>query len=163
MKLRTLLIIICFFVGMTIKTVNAQYQPAGIIPEFTFQSLDGRLFSKKDLAHNRKMIFILFDVTCSHCQHEMEALGKHYDDFKNVAFYMVSMDTQSAIIQFMKSYGKQLYGKPNVKVLQDYKPEFVQKFMPDKYPAIFVYSERGALIKYLSGQKDVMEIVKAAR
>ncbi|WP_374165206.1 peroxiredoxin family protein [Arcticibacter sp. MXS-1] len=152
-------IVALLIVGM--GNVFAQYKPAAVLPDFTFQTLDSRLFSKKDIAKNRTSVIILFDVTCSHCQHEIQELGKRYGEFKQASFYLVSMDLKPAIIRFMSSYGKGLSGKPNVTVLHDYKPEFVQKFMPDKYPAMYIYSEKGELIKYLSGQKDVREIINA--
>ncbi|PWG80236.1 peroxiredoxin family protein [Pararcticibacter amylolyticus] len=142
---------------------RAQTKPAPFIPEFTFQRLDNRDFSKKDLVKNRKVVFILFDVTCNHCQHEIEGIGKKYEEFKHVAIYLVSMDTKPAIMKFMSTYGKNLYGKPNVTVLHDYRPEFVQKFYPDKFPAMFIYSDKGALSKYMSGQKDIKEVIKAVK
>lgn len=143
--------------------VKAQTKPAPFIPEFTFQTLDNRDFSKKDLVKNRKVVFILFDVTCNHCQHEIEGIGKKYEEFKHVSIYLVSMDTKPAIMKFMSTYGKDLYGKPNVTVLHDYRPEFVQKFYPDKFPAMFIYSDKGALSKYMSGQKDIREVIKAVK
>lgn len=141
---------------------HAQVSPAPVIPDFTFQTLSGNPFTKANLVSNKKIIFILFDVTCSHCQHEMQAFGKQYSKFKNVAFYLVSMDTKDAIEKFMNLYGQQMYGKPNVTVLRDFKPEFIVKFQPDKYPAIFLYGSNRRLIKYFSGQKDIKEIIAAA-
>ena len=153
-----LLALLCLSVN-----VLGQHKPASTIPDFTFRTLDGRLFSKKDLVRNKKIVFVLFDVTCDHCQHEMQAIGKRYNEFKNIPFYLVSMDTPPAMLKFMGTYGKLLNGQSNVTLLHDYKPEFIQKFMPDKYPAIFVYSEKGFLHKYMSGQKDVGELVKALK
>ncbi len=145
------------------ESARAQFTPSPVIPDFTFQTLEGKLFTKKDLASDKKTVFILFDVTCEHCQHEMEAIGKRYSSFRKVALYLVSMDTRPAIEKFMATYGKELYRKSNVTVLQDFKPEFIQKFSPDKYPAIYVYSKTGSLIQFFSGQKDVKDIEKVVK
>ncbi|MGX5690934.1 peroxiredoxin family protein [Arcticibacter tournemirensis] len=163
MKSRLIYHLSVFLLVTFCQAAFAQYKPSPVIPDFTFQTMEGRLFTQRDLINNKKIIFIFFDVTCDHCQHEMQDIGRRYADFKNVVFYLVSMDTKPAILKFMSSYGRFLNGKPGVTILHDYKPEFVQKFGPDKFPAIFVYSEKRHLIKYLSGQKDVSEIVKATK
>lgn len=75
---------------------------------------------------------------------------------------MVSMDEAPAIKKFMNSYGKLLNNKKNVTLLQDKDRQFIPRFMPTRYPAIFIYSPQGKLIKYFSGEIDIKEIIKAA-
>lgn len=161
--MRNIFSVVLLALFINISSGNAQITPAPVIPDFTFQTLSGSPFTNANLINNKKIIFILFDVTCSHCQHEMQAFGKQYPQFKNAAFYLVSMDTREAIEQFMNTWGKQMNGKPNVTVLRDFKPEFIEKFHPDKYPAIFIYDASKHLIRYFSGQKDVREIAAVIR
>ncbi|WP_423149150.1 TlpA family protein disulfide reductase [Rubrolithibacter danxiaensis] len=139
-------------------------QPSGTIPDFTFYKLDNTPFTKKQLKNNgKKIMFIFFDITCSHCQEEITDIGKHYQSFKNVEFYMVSMDEVPGIRKFMGSYGKALNGKSNVTVLRDANREFIPRFQPDRYPALFLYTSQGKLIKFFSGEKSAASILKAVK
>src|SRR5690606_5522646 len=75
------------------QPVRQPGDPASTIPDFTFYILrSGIRFTKADLAPQGNRIFILFDPTCGHCQHEASELGKHYDELKEVSLYFVSMN-----------------------------------------------------------------------
>jgi hypothetical protein len=134
--------------------------PASVLPEFKFSKLDGTSFSKNQIKGEEKSIIIYFDPTCDHCQGEITAIGKRYNDFKNVSFYLVSGHAKSEVSTFMQTYGKQLKDKKNVTVLLDPKMEFIPKFSPTQYPAIYVYS-KGKLLKYFSGTTNVNDILAA--
>ncbi len=153
------------FAAITLISFSGKAQSYGApkLPEFVFQTMDGRPFTQKEVTKTKTSIFVLFDVTCEHCMHEIESISKSYNSFKDVEFYLVSMDNKTAIINFLNIHGKGLYGKPNITVLQDFKPEFVQKFRPEKFPALFIYSKSGDLIKYMSGQKTASDILKALK
>ena len=139
------------------------FSQASSIPEFTFYKLDGTKFTQTDVQKRTNTIFIFFDVTCSHCQKETERIGNNYSKLKNTAFYMVSMDEVPAIKKFMGSYGRLLNNKKNFTLLQDKDRQFIPRFMPTRYPAIFVYSPQGKLIKYFSGEVDMKEIIQATK
>jgi len=135
----------------------AQKQP-GILPEFKFLKLDGTSFTKSQIKAQEKNIIIYFDPTCDHCQVEIEKIGKRYNDFKNASFYLISANAKSEVSIFMQTYGKLLKDKKNVTVLLDTKGEFIPKFSPTQYPAIYVYSQ-GKLAKYFSGTTNVNDIL----
>lgn len=137
--------------------------PVNTIPEFTFFRLDGTPFTRSHLSKTNKIIFIFFDVTCHHCQKEAQTIGKNYSAFKGTSFYMVSLDEPPAIRQFMSTYGKGLYEKKNVTLLQDKNRQFIPKFYPSRYPAIFVYSPQGKLIKYFDSEIPIQQLLKAAQ
>ena len=147
------LFIICCYPAL------AQNQP-NILPEFKFLKVDGTPFNKSQIKALEKSIIIYFDPSCDHCQDEIEKIGKRYGDFKNVSFYLVSANGKAEVSTFMQTYGKQLNGKKNVTVLLDTKMEFIPKFSPTQYPAIYVYSQ-GKLIKYFSGTTNVNDILAA--
>lgn len=125
----------------------AQLVPAKIIPEFTFYKLNDLPFTQKQLKKEGKILFLFFDATCQHCQYETQQLAAHYQDFKNTSFYIVSMDKKQQIQNFINTYGKQFTGKNNVTVLMDPKREFIQKFMPSQYPALYIYNSNHHLLK----------------
>jgi len=150
----------CFLLLIGILPTSAQTRDS-IMPDFKFFRLeDSSPFTKNNIDSKKKSIIILFDTSCSHCQDEIAAIGKQYSDFKNVNLYLVSMDIKTAIEVFMEKYGKELKGRKNVTVLQDSSNDFVPKFNPTKFPAMYIYSENKKLISYFGGQKDIKEIVK---
>jgi len=142
----------------------AQKNPvAADMPEFTFFTVDKDApFTRNNLASNGKNIAILFfDPGCSHCQQEVLALGKNYNSVKNVNIYLVAMQEKNLISAFMSMYGGELRGKKNVTLLHDKNYEFIGKFKPTQYPAVYVYGSNKKLKSYWDGEKKVEDIIKA--
>lgn len=142
-----------YLFGVIITVILASYcvraqAPAEIVPEFNFYKPDKTVFTNKDLTTGKYLFFIFFDSECDHCQHAMQYLNQHYDEFKKAAIYLISLDSWEKINAFMNTYGGKLKGKVNVTVLQDQKYEFINKFKPRKYPSMFLYSKEKKLIEY---------------
>jgi len=146
---------------MSIHIIKAQNTLAKEIPDFTFYTLQGDEFKKSDLPTNTNIVFLLVDTSCPHCQKETELISRNYSKFEDVNLFIVSLDTKEAVVAFMETYARELNNQPNVQVLLDTKPEFIEKFRPEKYPALFVYSPSQKLIKHLGGRKKLKEIQKA--
>lgn len=140
----------------------AQHQPKQL-PDFKFFRLDSKPFTRADIQKGKTSVFILFDSGCDHCQKEIPSIGKQYVEFENCAFYFVSFNQPSQIESFMKVYGKDFYGKKNVVSLQDSHRQFLPTFFPEKFPAVFIYSSKGNLSYYKSGNQDVSSMVRAVR
>lgn len=138
-------------------------EPASSIPDFTFYILkSGIRFTKEDLAKTGNIVFILFDPTCSHCQHEASDIGKHYSEVKNANFYFVSMNDPALMASFLDTWAQPLVGKENVEVLYDRGADFINKFhLPSQYPATYVYGTDGELKTYWNGERPVNEIIAA--
>ncbi len=160
MKNIVLVLFMLLFAGCN-RTKSEQSEEA-TMPGFTFYTItDSTAFTENDILPGKKSIIILFDTGCSHCQSEIDSLGKHYNDFKKINFYLVSFDAKSEILKFMTKYGSRLNGKKNVIILQDTAHEFIPKFKPTKLPAMYVYSEDKKLIKSFAGQKKIEDVVAA--
>ena len=138
-------------------------EPAGIIPDFTFHILkSGIRFTKADLSKTGNRVFILFDPTCGHCQHEAHDIGEHYDQVKTANFYFVSMNDPALMASFLDTWAKPLVGKENVEVLYDRSADFINKFhIPSQYPATYIYGADGQLKEYWNGERNIAEIVNA--
>jgi peroxiredoxin len=138
----------------------AQSAPAQKIPDFTFYKMNGESFSRKDLTKSKRIVIIFFDATCEHCQHELKAISDRFDEFKKAEFYLVSMDNVRGIRWFMERYAPRMNGKANVTLLTDLNRQFITRFTPLQYPALFVYGTSGDLIKYFGQNSKVSDIVK---
>ncbi|MFZ4260522.1 peroxiredoxin family protein [Sphingobacterium sp. HJSM2_6] len=133
------------------------------IPEFTFFKVkSGISFSKVDIPSGKNTVFVLFDPSCNHCQHEATDLGKNYDKIKNVNVLYVSMNDPALMVSFFQNFGKELDGKSNIEMLYDRNQEFVQRFhIPKMFPANYVYGPDGKLKTYWEGEKNINEVIAA--
>ncbi|MGZ8558637.1 MAG: TlpA family protein disulfide reductase [Chitinophagaceae bacterium] len=122
--------------------------PAATIPEFNFFKLNKSLFTNKNLASGKMIFFVFFDTDCDHCQHAIQYINQHSEEFKKAAVYLITLDDQEKITLFMGKYGNNLKGNKNITILQDLKNEFLPKFRPRKYPSLFLYSAKKELIMY---------------
>ncbi|HEY1005971.1 MAG TPA: redoxin domain-containing protein [Sphingobacteriaceae bacterium] len=143
-------------------TFHASAQQPRQLPPFRFFRLDSAPFTGQDLQKGRTSVFILFDSGCDHCQKEIPAIGKQFGQLGGCSFYFVSFDEPAQITAFMKTYGKDFYGKKNVVMLRDRNREFLPTFFPEKFPAVFMYAPAGQLIYYRSGNQDVRSMIRAA-
>jgi hypothetical protein len=141
----------------------AQTVPGEPLPKFQFVTLSGKPFTHTSVTGGKKSIFILFDIGCDHCQREMVAIGKRFNEFAGNQFYLVSMDEKPGVEKFMKNYGKNLYGQKNVSVLLDPNRAFVGAFLPRKLPSIYIFSPSNKLVWHQDGEQGVDEILKAAK
>ena len=138
---------------------QAQSVPAQNIPDFTFYKMNGESFSKKDLTKSKRIVIVFFDATCEHCQHELKLMSDRFDEFKKAEFYLVSMDTMRGIQWFMNKYAPRMNGRPNVTLLTDANRQFITRFTPVQYPALFVYATNGHLIKYYGQNSKMSDII----
>ena len=131
----------------TVTNLPAQV-PAATIPEFNFFKLNKTSFTNKNLAAGKMIFFVFFDTDCDHCQHAIQYISQHNEEFKKSAVYLITLDSQEKITLFLSKYGNNLKGNKNITILQDLKNEFLPKFRPRKYPSLFLYSAKKELIMY---------------
>lgn len=145
---------IFLFILITSFCANAQH-PAATIPDFTFYTLDKKPFTNEDLKQDKVVLIVFFDATCEHCQHAMTTYNQHYKELNKTPLYLVTLDNQESIKNFMTRYANNLYGSKNVTILQDLGNEFIRKFGPRKYPSMFLYSAQKKLLIYDDEPKNV--------
>ncbi|MBS1600207.1 MAG: redoxin domain-containing protein [Bacteroidetes bacterium] len=153
-----------FFLLTLFATANVFGQtPAQTLPNFQFSRLDNTVFTNKDLSQHKMLCFIFFDSDCDHCQRAVNNIDKQYKSFQNAAVYLISMDSPDKIKQFMSTYGPKLKTQKNVVVLQDNLSQFISKFKPRKYPAMFLYSVDKKLLDYEDNEESVFRLVKTIK
>ena len=144
---------IILFFSITINVIAQT--PAQTIPSFTFKRLNQKEFSNKDLAAGKLIFFVFFDTECEHCQHAIQYINQHQEEFAKAAVYLVSVDLKEKVTVFMSKHGNNLTGKKNITVLQDSKNQFILKFSPRKYPSMFLYSPQKKLLLYDDDEKSL--------
>jgi len=132
------------------------------VPEFTFFNIvDDQPVMRTSLAIEGNVVFLFFDTGCIHCRNEITLMSENFSKFENATFYLVSQQDKAIVTDFMTSYGKNLQNKPNVHVLLDKRYEFLSKFQPIQYPAIYVYGPDRKLKSYIDGENELGKIVEA--
>src|SRR5690606_6949039 len=132
------------------------------LPEFTFFNIvDNQPIMRTSLAIEGNVVFIFFDTGCVHCRNEIATIGENYNQFKNATFYLISQQDKDIVLDFMGTYGKELFGKPNVHTLLDRQYEFLPKLKPIQYPAMYVYGPDRKLKTYMDGENPLAQIVEA--
>lgn len=133
-----------------------------VMPEFTFYTLEGnQAFTRMSLAPQGNAVLIFFDPGCSHCQQEAQAMGANAEAFKDVNLYFISQQEPALIREFMGTYAKDLVEQLNPQVLVDADYTFLPLFKPSQYPAMYVYSQKRALLAYLEGENSIESIIEA--
>jgi hypothetical protein len=134
--------------------------PAKTIPEFRLFKRTGKDFTKQDLPAGKMSFFFFFDPDCDHCQHAMTEFNKKYKSFSSTSVCLVSVDNWNKIDYFMKTYGTQVRQQKNVISLRDSLNQFITKFQPRRYPAMFLYSAHGNIMDYEDTPEAVFRFVR---
>lgn len=137
--------------------------PAQQMPDFKFQKLDGKIFTKSQLNNGKNTLIFFFDATCEHCQRTAKTFNANTAKFKNINVVMISMDVPKGIETFLEIYAPALAKMKNVTVLQDDKNDFVYSFHPIKFPSIYVYNATGHLILYHDSDQGLDEVFNAIK
>jgi peroxiredoxin len=152
-------VIALMFAGLNANAqINGQLT-AQTIPHFQFSRLDHTSFTDHDFPPGKAIFIMFFDSDCDHCQHAIKNIGDNLPAFKKIPIYLVSIDDENKINQFMKTYGSKLQGQKNVTILQDKLQQFITKFNPRRYPSMFIYSSEKKLIDYEDNPESVFRLV----
>lgn len=141
--------------GISYSVNSWTQEPGKVIPAFQFSTLDGAVFNQTNLTAGKMSLFVFVDTDCDHCQHAVEYLNRHYQEFKKASVYLVSMNSPARINQFMNQFGKTLVRQKNVVLLQDTRYDFISKFKPRKSPGMFLYSADKKLLLYGDDEKKI--------
>ncbi len=133
--------------------------PAKTLPDFEFSRLDRSSFTKQDLARGEMTFFMFFDPDCEHCQRAIQNIDSQYRSFEKVAIYLISQDNEEKMKGFLNQNTKHLKTQKNVVLLMDTKSQFIVKFQPRRYPAMFLYSTDNTLIDYEDNSETVFRLV----
>ncbi|RYY58650.1 MAG: redoxin domain-containing protein, partial [Chitinophagaceae bacterium] len=141
----------------------AAQTPAATIPEFEFITTSGTQFTKKNLGKTTPIFFILFDVSCDHCQHAISFLHGHQAQLAKATIYLVTLDPKDKATGFLQVYGPNLLKAKNTTLLLDPKNHFITHFTPRKYPSMMLYSKGFKLLKYEDDEKTLPVFLELIR
>jgi hypothetical protein len=89
----------------------------------------------------------------------MKNIDLHYHSFSKTGIYLISLDENNKIQNFVNSYAKHLMERKNVLILRDTNNQFITKFKLCHYPGMFLYSAEGKLLDYEDNSETIFRIV----
>jgi peroxiredoxin len=148
MKKWTALFALLFFLkGLaqdSTKAVLLTYKTYSSFPAYPLLALDSSKFNSVSISNKKEpVVIIYFSPTCSHCQHQVEEITSHMNEFQHVQFLMVSSYSMKEIKEFSDTYGMSHFS--NVTLAHDPVFGMGQFFEIRSLPGIFVYNKKGKL------------------
>ena len=126
------------------------------MPDFKFVRMDnGAEYTPKQLTPGKRTFFIFFDTECPHCFRAITEYNKNHQTMNNVNIVIVTRDRKDIAIEFLKRVGPSLYAKKNAVAVLDVYNQFIGRFLPKKYPSMFLFGVNKQLIFYSDEESDI--------
>ncbi|MBX9851522.1 MAG: peroxiredoxin family protein [Cytophagaceae bacterium] len=156
-----LLVCACLLV---LTAANAQYiqrapKKEDKLPEFSYQTLDGKKFTNQDLKVNSRLMIVYFNPLCDVCKKETQEILGSIDYFKDIQIVMISPNGKEEIEGFVKQYN--LAAHSQITVLHDAEDRFYKQFQALGYPSLYLYDHNKNLIVQFDSHTDISEIKEA--
>lgn len=131
-------------------------------PAFPLYALDSSRFNSISVLNKKEpVVIIYFSPTCSHCQHQVEEITSHMNDFKTVKFLLVSSYAMQDIKEFVNNYALSHF--PNFTVGSDPGFSMGQFFEVRSLPGVFVYNKNGKYKTHFETNVLAPTLIKAIR
>jgi len=135
------------------------------LPDFSFIRMDnGSPFTQKNITPGKKTFFIFFDTECPHCMQAISEYNENEKAMNSINMVMITRDPKEDVVPFLKNFGPKLIIKKNVSVLSDKKNQFIARFLPRKFPSMFLFNKNNDLMLYSDEEKDIpkfLTLIKA--
>ena len=131
------------------------------LPEFRFFRLDnGAEVTHKNVIPGKKTLFVFFDTECPHCRVAITEYNHQQAKLNDINVFLITRDQKNVVNTFLKEVGSKLIAKKNVTVLADNQNQFIGKFLPKKFPSMFLFGANRQLIIYTDEEKDIPVILE---
>ncbi|PKP43129.1 MAG: redoxin [Bacteroidetes bacterium HGW-Bacteroidetes-13] len=141
-----------------LKHKNAIAENIREIPAFSFETMDGKMFTKAHLDSQKATVFIFFNSECDYCQHEAQDIQNHVEDFHETQFIFVSVEDKDRIRKFSETY--QLSHYDFIHFARDPSGSFITTFDANSIPFLLIYNREGKLVEKIKGQTKAENILK---
>ena len=124
-------------------------------PAMTVTSLDGAQLNINEL--KGKVVLILFQTDCDHCQREAAAIQQNISAFQAYSLYFITTTSNEDIQAFANQYKLKDY--QNVHFCSTSNRSILDSFGPIDAPSLYIYSDQ-KLVKAFNGETDIDAILK---
>lgn len=131
------------------------------LPEFRFFRMDnGAEVTHRNVTPGKKTLFVFFDTECPHCRVAITEYNHHQAKLNDINVFLITRDQKNVVNTFLKEVGSKLIAKKNVTVLADNQNQFIGKFLPKKFPSMFLFGANRQLMIYTDEEKDIPVILE---
>jgi thiol-disulfide isomerase/thioredoxin len=113
-------------------------------------------YSKDNLPKKKRVMLVLFNPDCEHCQHEAEILNQNIDKFKDIHIVMATTAPLYLVKKFMEKYN--LGGYKNIVFVQDTHYFLLSFYNLHNLPFHAFYDKKGKLISVFEGSMTLEKI-----
>ncbi len=161
---------ILFSLLLALCAVSAHAQTEGtppylknpVIPAFKLLLTDSAtIFNTASIPKGKPVLFIMFSPDCHHCEELTVNIIKNMDRLKNVRIYMLSPMSLSMIKNFYDVLKLAKY--KNITVGKDHEFFFPNYYNAYDLPFMVVYDKNKKLVKALSRDASIDDIVNATK
>ena len=131
------------------------------LPEFRFFRMDnGAEVTHRNVTPGKKTLFVFFDTECPHCRVAITEYNHQQAKLNDINVFLITRDQKNVVNTFLKEVGSKLIAKKNVTVLADNQNQFIGKFLPKKFPSMFLFGANRQLMIYTDEEKDIPVILE---
>jgi peroxiredoxin len=127
------------------------------IPDLIITFEDGQIQSARSL--KGKMLLILFQPDCDHCQREAVDFRNNMEHFKNIPIYFVSAAPIDEVKKFAEEYKLSQFS--NIKWGTTTVSNILSSFGAIDAPSVYLYDEQSKLVHNFNGEVAVEVIVRS--
>jgi peroxiredoxin len=103
---------------------------------------------------------VFFDTECPHCRVAITEYNHQQAKLNDINVFLITRDQKNVVNAFLKEVGSKLIAKKNVTVLADNQNQFIGKFLPKKFPSMFLFGANRQLMIYTDEEKDIPVILE---
>ena len=155
----TFVMIIFSFITLTNVSGEELGHKKGTLPSFVYYTLDGNVFTDRDLNDGQRLMIVYFNPLCDVCVRETKEIVDNIEYFKDIQIIMISPNSKDEISDFVNDFKLAKY--PQITVLHDQYDKFYKEFQAIGYPSLYLYDEDRNLIVNFDSQADFAEIREA--
>lgn len=128
------------------------------IPNFSYNDINGDIFSNENLKNHTPILFIYFNSECEFCNNEATMIKENIVAFKETQIIFISFEKPGAIKFFAQKHN--LLNYDNIHFIHDTKADFAIAFDVKSLPSLILYDENQVLIERFKGQVKAETILK---
>ncbi|HEX8549042.1 MAG TPA: redoxin domain-containing protein, partial [Cytophagaceae bacterium] len=129
--------------------------PQDKLPEFTYQTLEGKKFSSEDLKAS-KIMLVYFNPLCDICQRETQMILDNIKYFEKIQIVFISPAEIVDVEKFSNKFKLDQFKE--ITVLHDKNDLFYKQFDAIGYPSVYLYNEKKELLTYFEAEIGLEDI-----
>ncbi len=149
------------FSFLLVLVTSSVFSQVRLLPEFRFFRMDnGAEVTHRNVTPGKKTLFVFFDTECPHCRVAITEYNHQQAKLNDINIFLITRDQKNVVNAFLKEVGSKLIAKKNVTVLADNQNQFIGKFLPKKFPSMFLFGANRQLLIYTDEEKDIPVILE---